>query len=223
MVNLLSFLVAILLSLTLYYLLFASISQKTITELKQVEAIEINFEPIINTPKKQVKSKNIEKDIAIGSDIGELFQDSDYKKIASKIQRYDITKIKTIDNSKPTNVKELFADKKVLKEDNKQQFKINKEYSSKDKNSDKKHHKYLLLIQQRLLNSWITKPEDVGKKAKIIFKISKSGSFVYIIRQIIGDYEFKSRLIRSLDKLKLSGFEPPNKYTVVTVNFIAKE
>ncbi len=208
-------------------MLFISIRKEQVIDLNIDGAISIEFEMPQTIAEERTPSKNILEEEKIGSEIGELFKDSDYKKIAKKIQRYDINKIKKIDNTKPTKFNELFKDKKqndINKENGQNSFSINKEYySSSPKTEDSEDKEYLRLIHQKLSQVWVTKPDDAGKRAKISFIITTTGSFTFRVVSLVGDEEFKNRLISSLEKLRLSGFKPPNKYINVTVNFIAKE
>ncbi|MCV6607613.1 MAG: hypothetical protein OIF32_05330 [Campylobacterales bacterium] len=224
MVNLLSFIGSFFLTILLYFILFQSIERDLIVDLNIEESIEINFEDIATQIEKHIVSKNTQEEIPVGDELSDLFEDSEYKPVEKKIQRYDINKITKVDNTKSTSFNELFKDEKKEDSVENNKFSIKKQYyQPNQKITDDKNKKYLLIIHKELSKIWKTKPEDGGKKAKILFNITNTGNFTYRVVQVLGDQDFKNRLIASLEDLKLRGFEPPNEYITVTVNFIAKE
>lgn len=228
MVNLYSFLLSFVLTTALYYFLFSSIQKNTVVVLND-EAIDIEFVYEEKSEEKEAVSTKIEEkeEVAEENDLDSLFEDSDYKKVSRKIQRYDLSKIEKTGKVNRKALDRLFESESENTEnasEERNDFQISKEYyETKSRSDESIDKKYLRLVQKALIKNWNTKEDDSGKRATIRLKIFANGNFVYAVTAMYGDSDFKKRLLSSLEKLKAEGLEPPQHFLTINVNFIAKE
>lgn len=89
--------------------------------------------------------------------------------------------------------------------------------------SDGSFDEYYAELHRRLASYWNPLAGDAGKRALILFKIDRDGSFDYYIRGYEGDKGFITRLRETLQLLKVRGLPVPSQPLTLEVNFVAKE